>query len=501
VILPFKTSSYGESQDQEQGEGIPMCTLRNFPHLIDHCIEWGRAQFTDLFESPVKDISALFETEEGKDGVDAFVASLEKEGTLTAKLTKLNAALAILSPFAGQQRPTFRTCTGIALRRLYEDHAKRIDELTASFPEDAISTDPDTGEQRPFWSGSKRFPRATRFDKDDEGIVGYLHAASNLYASIYNVPQVPSRAEFQKGLPYSEYAQLFAKWTAEDKERLMAKKASSLTKASDEEIEASLSDESQQKEFNEAIVKIKEIIASTKENLSLAALEFEKDDDSNFHVDFITACANARAWNYHIPLASRYQCKMIAGKIIPALATTTALITGLVSVEMIKLAMGMEKDQFDGANINLANNTYALFEPPSVIKAVPHYDEVEMCDIKPVPDGFTCWDKVVIKTSGLTVGQVVEQFPKFHHGVNVSMLLKANLTQNEASLGNSFLYTSFAPTKTMKEAVERYKNMLFKDAYAELYGEDVSKLEYAILDGAFEIDDEPVKIPTLKCYF
>jgi ubiquitin-activating enzyme E1 len=26
-----------------------MCTLRNFPNQIEHCIEWGRAAFNELF--------------------------------------------------------------------------------------------------------------------------------------------------------------------------------------------------------------------------------------------------------------------------------------------------------------------------------------------------------------------------------------------------------------------------------------------------------------------
>lgn len=30
----------------------------------------------------------------------------------------------------------------------------------------------------------------------------------------------------------------------------------------------------------------------------LSPVEFEKDDDSNFHMDFITACSNLRASNY-----------------------------------------------------------------------------------------------------------------------------------------------------------------------------------------------------------
>ena len=41
--------------------------------------------------------------------------------------------------------------------------------------------------------------------------------------------------------------------------------------------------------------------------LKVIPLDFEKDDDSNHHMDFIVACSNLRAFNYSIPPADRHK--------------------------------------------------------------------------------------------------------------------------------------------------------------------------------------------------
>lgn len=56
----------------------------------------------------------------------------------------------------------------------------------------------------------------------------------------------------------------------------------------------------------------------------LQVVDFDKDMDQ--HMEFVTAASNLRARAYKIPEADMHRSRQIAGKIIPAIATTTALV-------------------------------------------------------------------------------------------------------------------------------------------------------------------------------
>ena len=62
--------------------------------------------------------------------------------------------------------------------------------------------------------------------------------------------------------------------------------------------------------------------------------EFDKDDDKIGHIEFLYAASNLRAINFRIDKCDIYKVKMIAGNIVPAIATTTAGIVGLVSLQL-----------------------------------------------------------------------------------------------------------------------------------------------------------------------
>ena len=93
-------------------------------------------------------------------------------------------------------------------------------------------------------------------------------------------------------------------------------------------------------------------------------IDFEKDDD--LHVTFITAASNLRARNYRIAERNKHESKGIAGKIIPAIATTTALVSGLICMEMFKLhgaSPVTSLTPFRSASLNLAVPFLGLMEP------------------------------------------------------------------------------------------------------------------------------------------
>jgi len=64
-------------------------------------------------------------------------------------------------------------------------------------------------------------------------------------------------------------------------------------------------------------------------------LDWDKDDEAG--MDFVAAAANIRASIFHIPVQSRFDIKSISGNIIPAIATTNAIIGGLMVMEALKI--------------------------------------------------------------------------------------------------------------------------------------------------------------------
>ncbi|MBN3306801.1 SAE2 enzyme, partial [Amia calva] len=69
-----------------------------------------------------------------------------------------------------------------------------------------------------------------------------------------------------------------------------------------------------------------------------AELVWDKDDPPA--MDFVTAAANLRMHIFSMNMKSRFDVKSMAGNIIPAIATTNAVIAGLIVLESLKILSG-----------------------------------------------------------------------------------------------------------------------------------------------------------------
>ena len=100
-----------------------------------------------------------------------------------------------------------------------------------------------------------------------------------------------------------------------------------------------------------------------KQSLKLDVEEFEKDNDDNFHIDFIYAMANVRAANYKLDEMDWITVKIKAGRIVPALATTTAAIAGLQTIELIRYLKNSKIEDYRNSFLNLSVPSLIMSEP------------------------------------------------------------------------------------------------------------------------------------------
>lgn len=104
VVLPHLTQSYGDSQDPPE-ESIPLCTLKHFPHAIEHTIEWSRDLFEQLFVESPREVNNFL------GDPMAYLAKLPSEGSGTSQLAKMT----IIQRMLAQRSGPFDMCVRFAV--------------------------------------------------------------------------------------------------------------------------------------------------------------------------------------------------------------------------------------------------------------------------------------------------------------------------------------------------------------------------------------------------
>jgi ubiquitin-activating enzyme E1 len=371
VVVPHMTKSYKDGGEADEGGGVPMCTLRNFPHLIDHCIEWSRAQLEDMFAVPAAQAATFLENAEEyvakKKATTIDDTSRQRHTKIQQALDMLTKVKATLEIAAG--KPTIEVCVEMAWNSFHQMFRDKINDLTSMFPKDAKDK---AGND--FWSGHRKYPSSAEYDSENPLHVAYMINATNLYASMLALESHPVKPPPEVVLEQRWCAQFREpKWLNGIVSKLAVpeyKKGKVGDLTGDEDGAAAEADTGNPTEELNAIFDELLELAKQLDGATLIPADFEKDDDDNFHIDFITACSNLRAFNYQIPAAPRDKCKVIAGKIIPAIATTTASVCGLVMLEMFKMLQHKPVEAMQNGNCDIGSNVYNFFEamPPARIQ-------------------------------------------------------------------------------------------------------------------------------------
>ncbi len=202
----------------------------------------------------------------------------------------------------------------------------------------------------------------------------------------------------------------------------------------------------------------------------LQPIEMEKDDDTNHHMDFITAASNLRATNYGISPADKHQTKGIAGKIIPAIATTTALATGLVNLELYKLLdEKKELEAYSNAFVNLALPFIAFSDPIAAAKL--KYNDTE----------WTLWSRFKVEQD-VTLQEFLDLFKE-----------KARPGRVDAELGVSMLFSAFLPAKKREERLKMKMSTLIETVSKKPIPKHAQWVIVEIM--ADDLEGEDVEVP------
>ncbi|KAG8089307.1 hypothetical protein GUJ93_ZPchr0011g27904 [Zizania palustris] len=447
MVIPHLTENYGASRDPPEKQA-PMCTVHSFPHNIDHCLTWARSEFEGLLEKTPTEVNAFLSNPSG------YATAARTAGDAQAR-DQLERVIECLDR---EKCETFEDCITWARLKFEDYFANRVKQLTFTFPEDAM-----TSSGAPFWSAPKRFPRPLEFSTSDPSQLNFILAASILRAETFGIP-IPDWAKNPTKLAEAVDKLIVPDFQPKQGVKIVTdEKATSLSSASIDDAAV----------IEELIAKLEAISKTLSPGFNMKPIQFEKDDDTNYHMDVIAGFANMRARNYSIPEVDKLKAKFIAGRIIPAIATSTAMATGLVCLELYKvLADGHKVEDYRNTFANLAIPLFSMAEPVPP-KTIKHQDMA-----------WTVWDRWTI-TGNITLRELLDWHKE--KGLNAYSI----------SCGTSLLYNSMFP---------RHKERL--DRKVVDVAREVAKVEVPpyrchldVVVACEDDDDNDVDIPLVSIYF
>ena len=506
VVVPNYSESYGSSVDPPE-PGVPVCTLKNFPYETDHVVQWGRDLFDGLFKGRPERVNENFSGlaaaghNGNKNGAEDFARMLltklgEDEAIIVA--TELDedvpeVAASSIDDFPSCPTVEDATAWAAALtKKLFHD---TIRKLLRQHPRDSLDDD-----GKPFWSGTRRFPiplsfsgleqqgsvissndiekvRGEQQNEIDRYLIDFVRHAARLRIETYATKVVDNKKGVS-GSSLSSSTLLTSKPSIDDAKMALEaqyndQKLSSLLSKKNE-INMSREIDSDYDEKTSAISRLSAILYGSISRAATAVtffstqsyirrqlnvVDFEKDDPSNGHVDFVSAASNLRSQCYSIPSVSTTETRRIAGHIVPAMITTTAVVSALSCIEAVKIAASFELSQSLLPRLLLkpTSSMLGVHRNSFVNLALPFFAFTPPLPAEswsgPGGQMYNLWDRVIIKESKTSTGKGGMTLRKFLRKIvaanmvrdkgNILTTIPKKIVVSSISFGSFLLYANF----------------------------------------------------------
>ncbi|KAL3688917.1 hypothetical protein R1sor_015226 [Riccia sorocarpa] len=411
VFVPFQSEMYASSNDPPEHKEMPICTLKNFPYASEHTLQWAVETFETLFKKRPVDVNAYLSNRDFQDSI--------RKSPPASRLPILESLRDALL----RHRPlSFDACVHWARLQFEDLFVNTIKQLCFTFPPGMTTT-----AGAPFWSGTKRTPAPLLFDPLNPLHLDFIVATANLQATVYGLKGCQERSVFLDILQNVEVPAF------EPKEGVkIAVSDSEYRSMGDQRNMRRGGEDTAAVEACEAI--LQELpTPATLAGYRLTPIDFQKDDERNFHAEFVATAASLRACNYGIPVSDKLQARYVGGKIIPAIITSTAVVGGLMCLELYKILQQKPLADYKHAYFNLALPLFTFAEP---VRAVQN----TVVRRQDTPLVWTLWDRFEMDCIGMTLETFLAEF-KRQQGLEITML----------SYGKSLLYAEFLPRKKLQD--------------------------------------------------
>jgi len=450
-VIPHITQSYGESRDPPE-KSIPLCTLKNFPYLIEHCLQWSRDTFQGIFSDVPEDVRMAM------DDMGEFEKKVRSVGFIKSQIDRVESTIDLINLTVN---PDLVSVIQKAADCLMVFHNYAINQLLYNFPPGHV-----TDEGVKFWSGTKRLPTPIDLNTPNDNVKRFILAATRIYLNIIKFKDRDAIEDedilnILKGVSVKEFSP-----------------DTNLTINVDEDAnEESKPNEPPSSDDATKLDQLFKILRRITDDSKTSEVEpevFEKDDDTNHHINFIHACGNLRAFNYSIDSCPRHESKMIAGKIVPALATTTSMVTGMIAMELVKTFNKTRPiEDYRNCYANLGINMTVFSEPlPTTKNHDTDFDEIYGGPLVVRPPNFTIWEKITIVHKDCTIQELLTRLEKDY-----------NVETTVVSSEEKILYMSYMPQQK-----DRLNRKIF-DIMTDLFGDTIKNRTSVGLEvGTVDID-------------